>query len=120
MKEKDIMMYTYHPVDDKAKVLTLAASMDENGWVGSPIVKWGEMHLLTGCHRYNAASKFLGWSDSDIPMIDLEELFVEDGKDFAALHEAHGFCTIDEDYEFVGLVHELSEEIRAKYGIEVE
>lgn len=114
------MMYTYHPVDDKAKVQMLAESMEANGWQGSPLVKCGEMHLITGCHRYTAASKVLGWSDKEIPMIDLENLFEEDGKDFEALHAEHNYCTIDEDYEFVQLVHELSEEIRAQYGIEIE
>lgn len=114
------MMYTYHPVYEPEKVVALAESMEENGWVGAPIVKWGEMHLITGCHRYNAASRNLGWSDSEIPMIDLEDLFKEDGKDFAALHAEHDYCTIDEDYEFIGLVLELSEEIRAEYGIEIE
>lgn len=113
-------MYTYHPVYEPEKVTALAESMEENGWIGSPVVKWGEMNLISGCHRYNAASKVLGWSDREIPMIDLEDLFEEDGKDFEALHAEHDNCTIDEDYEFVQLVHELSDEIRAKYGIEIE
>lgn len=115
------MMYTYHPVDDKQKVQNLATSMKENGWVGAPIVKWGSEALLTGCHRYNAASKVLGWADRDIPMIDLEELFEEDGKDFEELHAAHNYPTTNDSdaYDFCQLLDELSDEIRAEYGIDI-
>ena len=114
------MMYTYHPVDEPQKVETLAKSMEKNGWVGAPLVKWGDMSLLTGCHRYNAASKVLGWEDSEIPMIDLEDVFAEDDKDFAELHEKHGSPTIDETYNLCCLLDELSDDVRQKYGIDIQ
>lgn len=114
------MMYTYHPVQEPEKVEALAESMGEQGWQGAPLVKWGEMHLLTGCHRYNAASKVLGWSDKQIPMIDLEKVFAEDGLDFACKHAEHNSCTIDESYDFCQLLDELSDDIKAKFGIDIE
>ena len=113
-------MYTYHPVEDPTKVSMLAESIDTTGWQGMPLVRWGEMHLITGCHRYNAASKVLGWTDKDIPMIDLEEVFSEDGLCFSELHEVFQNCTIDESYDFCQLLDELSGDIKAKYGIDIE
>jgi hypothetical protein len=113
------MMYTYHPVDEPEKVEMLAKSMEQDGWVGAPIVKWGEEYLLTGCHRYNAA-KSLGWDDSEIPMIDLEDVFAEDDKDFTEYHEKHDEPTIDETYGLCCLLDELSDEIRQKYGIDIQ
>jgi hypothetical protein len=121
-KRRNDMMYTYHPVDDKDKVARLAESMETNGWQGAPIVKWGEQQLLTGCHRYNAAAKTLGWSDKEIPMIDLEDVFAEDGKDFETLHAEHNSpTTSDSDvYDFCQLLDELSDDIKARYGIDIE
>jgi len=45
----------------------------ENGWQGLPLVVHQE-RLLCGVTRYNAAKRN-GWSNNDIPVIELEELF---------------------------------------------
>lgn len=113
-------MYTYHPVQEPEKVEALAKSMEENGWQGAPIVRYGDLFLLTGCHRYTAASEVLGWTDKEIPMIDIQDVFEEDGKDFDELHAEHGSPTIDETDNLCDLLDELSEEIREEYGIDIQ
>lgn len=116
-------MNTLHPVYEPEKAQTLAQSMEEHGWVGVPLVVWNVYgQLLTGTHRYEAASNILGWDDSEIPTIDIEDVYSEDGKDFESILEVHGnpgpFANTWDN--LVDVLNELSSEIRMKYGIEAE
>ena len=111
-------MIPYHEVRDYEHMRKLMASMEANGWVGAPLVIWDGEYLITGSHRYAAAME-LGWTESDIPTIELSEVFAEAGLDFEALHAEHGYPTIDEHGKLVALLDELPEEIREKYGIDL-
>lgn len=111
-------MLTYHPVVSWQKVSELTESMEENGWQGAPLVVADGEYLITGTHRYTAASRNLNWSDYQIPTIELAEVFAEDGKDFEALHAEYGSPTIGETGMFEALLGELSYDICQKYGID--
>lgn len=66
----------------------LVESMRENGWTGGPaIVDGGIDDILDGNHRYMAA-KALGWSDGDIPVADIRELFGAARMDYDATIDA--------------------------------
>jgi hypothetical protein len=109
-------MQTPHEITDQKHFEELRDSMEQNGWQGMPLVKWGDECLMTGSHRYPAA-KALDWVDYEIPMIDLEDVFAEAGLDFAELHEMFRCPTWDEIWGS-GLLYELPNEIREKYGIQ--
>lgn len=111
-------MNPLHEVRDPEKVQRLAASMEANGWQGMPLVIW-EVYgqLLTGVHRYEAAHEVLGWSDSEIPTIDIEDIFAEAGIDFHKALERYGNPWVT-NYEFTRVLWELPEAIQAKYGID--
>jgi hypothetical protein len=111
-------MIPYHEVRDYEHMKKLMASMEANGWVGAPLVIWDDEYLITGSHRYAAAME-LGWDESEIPTIELAEVFAEAGLDFEQLHAEYGYPTIDEHGMLVALLNELPEEIREKYGIDL-
>lgn len=110
-------MIPRHEVNDWAKVEALAESMERDGWQGAPLVRW-DNYLITGTHRYYAASRLLEWSDGKIPTITLEELYEEAGMDFAEMEEALADYVICANYDEL-LVNELPAEIREKYGIDL-
>ena len=105
-----------HEVRDEQKLEEIKESLKQNGWQGSPLVIWGDDDLLTGSHRY-AAAVDLGWSDSEIPTIDLEDVFAEGGLDFDELHEIFDYPTLDE-ITGSGMLDELPKSIIKKYGIQ--
>lgn len=111
-------MQPLHSVQDQEKVERLAQNMEEQGWQGAPLVKWDVYGaLVTGVHRYEAAHAVLGWQDSEIPMIDLAEVFAEDGLDFVdCLNEEDNPYLTDARFEYV--VNRLSPATREKYGID--
>lgn len=116
-------MNPLHFVDDPGKARALAADMENRGWVGSPLVVWSDYgQLLTGVHRYEAASEILGWSDSEIPTIDILDVFAEDSQDFSKILAKHGnpgpFANTWG--AFVDMLDELSPTIREKYGLDIE
>lgn len=110
-------MMTMHEVVDEAKVKALAADIEARGWQGAPLVCWGEQ-LITGTHRY-AAVQQLGWLDSDIPTIELSEVFALAGLDLDAIHAEYGEPTSDEPIFVDMLLFELPDAIRAAYGIDL-
>ena len=65
-----------HLPNDDAKVRAIAASLQENGWQGVPLLYW-EGKYLNGSHRYAAIAE-CDW-DLEIPIVDAqmwaEELF---------------------------------------------
>lgn len=109
-------MQTPHEIMEQEKFEAIAQSLEENGWIGGPLVKWGDDCLMTGSHRYPAA-KSLDWTDAEIPMVDLEDVFAEAGLDFAELHEAYDAPTYDEIWGS-GLLNELPSATRDEYGIQ--
>lgn len=111
-------MIPYHEVHDEAHKEALMKSLKEHEWVGAPLVIWDGEYLLTGSHRYAAAME-LGWSESDIPTIELSEVFAEAGLNFEELHRAYGSPTISDHGMLVALLQELPDGIRQKYGIDL-
>ena len=105
---------TYHEADDDAKLKNLTDSMIRHGWVGPPLVKWGEYDLITGAHRYTVARE-LGL---DVPTVDLEDLFAEAGYDFETCWIMTGSPAWG-DPAVVELVNMLPEAIRTAYGIDL-
>lgn len=110
-------MVAPHEIRDRAYVAELAASIAANGWQGAPLVVW-EDFLITGTHRY-AACQSLDWTDSEIPTIDLTEVFEEAGMDLLSTHADEDSPTVDEP-SFLYVLQALPVAIREKYGIDRE
>lgn len=105
-------MNPYHTPDDAQKVSDIAESMERDGWIGAPLVADGEQ-LLTGAHRYHAAYRVLDWTDAQIPVIDVREIFEAHGLSYDALLE-------DEDGDVVyTITHYLPQSARDEYGIDI-
>ena len=109
-------MTPLHSVTDRDKVTAIRASLEQNGWVGAPLVIDGDQ-LLTGVHRY-AAAQSLDWRDAEIPTVELADLFAEAGLDMAACHAEWGYPTSDEP-AFVNFVEMLPLAMRVAYGIDL-
>src|SRR6266487_5139381 len=89
----------YHPVNDPEKFhrfvdVLLQALDEERPWPFPPLVAAGEF-LITGSHRYAAAEE-VGWDDNDLPIdiVQLDDIFLEAGLDFEALHAEYGSPSI--------------------------
>lgn len=109
-------MIPFHAAEDATKVETLAASMEVNGWVGAPLVAWGEC-LLTGAHRF-AAVELLERQDRasiDIPTVDISEL-AEDWEVICAEVDCDG---IDSPNLSEALDRALTQQQRDEYGIDI-
>jgi hypothetical protein len=78
-------VFPIHGVLDEVKRTTIAESMEENGWVGVPLLVWGRQ-LLTGSHRY-AAAKDAGIA---LQLVDYADLFSFDDETEAALEDCEG------------------------------
>lgn len=112
-------MNPLHRVTDPEKVQTLAQSMEEHGWQGAPLVIWPVYEqLLTGVHRFTAAHEELGWDYSEIPTIDIADVFREDGLDFEQVLEEEGFPSYASSV-FGRVIQRLSPSILEKYGIDI-
>lgn len=111
-------MVPYHEIRDHVHLARLVESLAKHGWIGAPLVIWDGEYLITGAHRYAAAME-LGWSERDIPTIELANVFAEAGLDFTELHREYGEPTISDHGILVALVNELPKEIREKYGIDL-
>lgn len=111
-------MMTLHTVQDEAKVDQIANSLIRDGWVGAPLVAWDEL-LVTGVHRY-AATQALDWSNYEIPMVELADLFAEQGLDLDALvAEIDADGTLQPYAILCELVRELPDATLAEYGIDI-
>lgn len=110
-------MQTLHHETDQHRLEELTASIKANGWQGAPLVTLGPYQLLTGTHRYLAARR-LNIADDDLPKIDIDDVFDEDGLDFSELHAAYGYPT-STDLALIDLLNELSDDTRLKYGIDI-
>lgn len=111
-------MIPLHRVEDQNKVTMLMKDIREHGWNGAPLVIW-EVYgqLITGVHRY-AAVKGLGWDDSEVPTIGIDEVFEEADLDFDVVLEENGNPSVDDD-DFLRVLNELPLVIRSKYGIDM-
>ena len=70
-----------HDWTDLAKRDELVESMEENGWIGAPIVVLSEIQALTGAHRIAAAVK----AGVDAPRVTVEDLCALYGLDWASI-----------------------------------
>lgn len=62
----------------------LVDSIRDDGWLGGPVVTFGDFaNIIDGNHRYESA-KAAGWTDDEIPVITIAELFAERGRDYEA------------------------------------
>ena len=105
-----------HDAFDAAKTAALADDMDARGWVGAPLVAFGEQ-LVTGSHRY-AAAQSLDWTDADVPTVSLDDVFEDAGLDFAAIYDDHNAPDFG-SFDFGHMIAtELPAEVRARYGIQ--
>lgn len=109
-------MESIHPVQDEEKLQSLIKTIEQDGWIGAPLVHDGNI-LITGVHRY-AAVKELGWIDYEIPTIEITEVFDEAGLDYDELWQQEGEPTVDEP-AYVYLLEALPTEISDKYGIDL-
>lgn len=107
----------YHGVHDAAHLATLVASMEANGYVGTPVVVTDEdaNQALTGSHRIAAANK-VGILVDTIPVADI---FEEASLDFSEIFAEEEEDNIGET-RWVEILQHLPGEIRAKYGIDLD
>lgn len=113
-------MIALHGVQDTEKVQALVESLEQNGWQGAPLVLLEGEQLLTGVHRYEAAHRILEWQDSEIPMIDVSDVFAEDGLDFDVLYqEAMEHYGYDWYKAIRDILPQLSAGTLKKYGIDI-
>lgn len=110
-------MEAWHGIHDSAKVTDLRASLRRSGWVGVPLVALDDVQLITGVHRY-AAARAEGWTDAEIPVILLADVFAADGKDLTAIVEADDLDLAD-PADVVWLVGRLSPSTAEAYGIDI-
>lgn len=108
-------MQPAHDGLDENRIEALTDSMRTSGWQGAPLVRWGEYDLVTGAHRWRAAQAA---ELAAVPVVDLEDVYREEGLDFAALHAAHGNPTLYEP-DMVDLLGELPVSAREAYGIDM-
>jgi len=116
-------MNPLHEVRNQEAVKELADNIKENGWQGAPLVIMGEQ-LITGTHRYYAVKLLEEEGDflkEDIPTIEIEEVFEEAGLDFEEIMEEYDYPDINFEFMlFVEVIRHLPNEIKNKYGIDIE
>lgn len=111
-------MRPYHEPEDTAKVAAIAASLARDGWVGAPLVTWGDEHLLTGAHRY-AAARLADWQDTEIPTIDIADVCAEAGLDWDAIVAEELLAGLDDPILGRVLDARLPAATRERYGIDI-
>jgi ParB-like nuclease domain len=102
-------LHPYHGVQDREKFDELVLSMVENGWVGAPLVKYGNQ-LLTGSHRFAAAKA----SGTPVMVVDLMDVFCIDEEDL--LIALSWDCW---EIEVTRLAREDNAEIFAELGMDI-
>jgi hypothetical protein len=113
-----------HEITDWGKALDLAASIEDRGWQGAPLVVDGDQ-LLTGTHRY-AACQVLGLLDDEIPTVEIAEVFAAAGLDLEAELAENGFADPWANLSDLLVVERercgygLPAAIREQYGIDWE
>lgn len=113
-------MIPYHESRDAAKIAALAASLETNGWLGMPLVTWGDC-ALTGAHRL-AAVEVLERQDRAsiaIPTIEIETLAEIAGTDWDAICAEVACDGIDSPNLIEALDRALTQQQRDAYGIDI-
>lgn len=110
-------MDTLHEVRDTAKVTRIAKSIEENGWIGAPMVADGEL-LITGVHRYAALEELDMTMDAERDyIIDIRNLI----EDYDAKIEERMSEDGDEWYEAMkAIVAELGVDTQTEYGLDAD
>lgn len=104
-----------HDADDQDKVVALASSMREYGWIGAAVVVTGDQ-ALTGSHRIAAADL----ADVDVPIIEIADLMAEHGQSWDELLADHDMGDGMGWYEAGRwLDHHLPAEVIAYYGLDL-
>jgi len=94
-------------------ITRLVESIRNNGWDGPAIIVDGGLDdILDGNHRY-AAAKSLGWSDDEIPTVDIRDLFSAARLDYDAII---GDATHDADAQMLA-ISMLPTEVMDEYGL---
>lgn len=106
--------HTKRATDPAPEIRELAARMDDEGWVGSPLVVHGD-DVVGGLRRYEAA-RFLGMED-EAPTITLKEVFEEAGVDMPQVAAAEGGPGPEKGI-FQDYLRDLPRHIREKYELE--
>lgn len=109
----------WHEDHDSAKTDQLVESMTANGWTGPPVVAIyndGDPIAITGSHRIPAARR----TETDIPVVDLDELLRAHGTTLADVDEQTGSDPSDPlHYEtVVRLNYFLPAEVIEYYGLD--
>jgi hypothetical protein len=103
----------WHEPENTEKINDIARSMMDNGWIGTPVVVWGEQ-AYTGAHRIAAAEI----AEVEVPTICLTELFDEAGLDMDEALWMYGHPTAD-DVQMAMVIGQLPANIIDKYGIDI-
>lgn len=111
-------MIRYHEATDASKVAELAVSIEVDGWQGAPLVAIGD-ELLTGAHRHTAYEQVFG-TDNGIPVVDLADVFAEDGLDYEAVWAKEMTYGYGDTATIIAVLDHLSDDIRDAYGIDVQ
>ena len=109
-------MDTLHEVRDTKKVKRIAKSIEENGWIGAPMVADGDL-LITGVHRYAA-----------LRQLDLEHELADHIIDIRGLVEDYDArieeMMTEDDMEWYeamkAIVAELDEDTQTEYGLDAD
>lgn len=103
-----------HGIDRPADRDAIAASMDEDGWQGAPLVVDDRMlnggYLITGNHRHDAS---IAAGLEAIPTVTLADLCEACGVDLDA------YCDGSYDSEWEAAFFAIPAEDRAAYGIDL-
>lgn len=108
----------FHAADDTAKVAEIAASIERDGWQGSPLVAWGT-NLMTGAHRHAAWMRVHDRDDSDLPIVQIADLAAEYGNDWETIAAEEGCDSIDSADLVYAIDRAIPAAARAEYGIDV-
>ena len=100
---------TWHGIQEQDKLDSLVASMAVDGWLGAPLVADNDQ-LLTGSHRWVAAEL----AGIEAPVIDIRELVA--GWD--TLIDETGLTNYEVAVAEV-IVHEVPDDIKTAYGIDI-
>lgn len=106
--------HTWHPAPEEAKVEALAADMEQRGWVGAPIIAWGD-RAWTGTHRIPAWR--LATEEYAVPTIQLADLLEAHGLNIDDYNELLDY---DEAYAVARMAADLPAATRDTYGLDLE
>ena len=106
-----------HEVRDADKLAELVASMEADGWTGTPVVVaglgGGVVRALTGSHRLQAAQDA---GIDEVPVVSIEDLCAESGIDWDELLDEFGSDLFETGRYVCG---ELPRSVTEAYGLDL-